>query len=302
MIAIGEMSPRSLPRRPHFLALLGAVLVSAQEGGTPLHDAAANGHTAKVKELVAAGASLEARDDKRLTPLHWAARNGHAAAATALAEAGASLEARGDETQTPLHWAAAMGHSDAVRALVAAGAPLELPGDGVGTPLHWAAVKGHAEAVEILAAAGASLAAQGDSDQTPLHWAVAMGHTEAVKALVAAGAPLDALDAGTRTPLHMARDEATAKILTDAAQDSDAGLRSFGASSGVGALLSGLGLGDDALPAAAAWFDKEGAKTLDEVLELDLIDEFVAALGLKRVPALKLTQALKQKKGGKEEL
>ena len=168
--------------------------------------------------------------------------------------------------------------------------------------LTMAAPCGRLEMVRAALHHGASVNLRDDKGSNALMDAAAMGHTEAVKALVAAGAPLGALDAGTRTPLHMARDEATAKILTDAAQDSDAGLRSFGASSGVAALLSKLGLGDDALPAAAAWFDKEGAKTLDEVLELDLVDEFVAALGLKRVPALKLTQALKQKKGGKEEL
>ena len=52
------------------------------------------------------------------------------------------------------------------------------------------------------------------------------------------------------------------------------------------------------------WFDKEGATTIHDVVDLDLIDEFVASLGLKRVPALRLAQALREKTGAasKEEL
>ena len=57
-----------------------------------------------------------------------------------------------------------------------------------------------------------------------------------------------------------------------------------------------------ALPAAAAWFEKEGATSISDVVEFNLINEFVAALELKRVAALKLAKTMNQMRGSKEEL
>lgn len=44
---------------------------------TPLHFAAQNGHTDAINALVAAEASVYARESKQWTPLHLAAQNGH---------------------------------------------------------------------------------------------------------------------------------------------------------------------------------------------------------------------------------
>merc|ERR1711918_192591 len=119
---------------------------------------------------------------------------------------------------------------------------------------------------------------------------------------------------GGKTALELAADQSTRQILLDeaavekaAAEKSDreeeakkASLRAFGESSGISALLSSSTLAE-ALPAAAA-FEKEGATTIDDVVHLNLIDDFVAALDLKRVPALRLAQNLRQMRDGKEEL
>jgi ankyrin repeat protein len=46
-----------------------------------LHQAAATGDTDVVKLLLAKGADVNAKEDDGWTPLHWAARNGHKAVA-----------------------------------------------------------------------------------------------------------------------------------------------------------------------------------------------------------------------------
>ena len=45
---------------------------------TPLHDAAARGDVARIRQLVNAGADVNATDDTGATALYWAARGGHA--------------------------------------------------------------------------------------------------------------------------------------------------------------------------------------------------------------------------------
>merc|ERR1711939_53331 len=196
------------------------------------------------------------------------------------------------------------------------------------TPLHQAADGGHVKVVKALVTAGASLDARDKFGMTPLHLAAFRGHMNATRALVDAGASLEAetniprmrFDVfrffGGKTALELAADQSTRQILLDeaavvekaAVEKSDreeeakkASLRAFGESSGISTLLSSSTLAG-ALPAAAAWFEKEGATTIDDVVHLNLIDDFVAALDLKRVPALILAQNLRQMRDGKEEL
>ncbi len=157
-------------------------------GLPPLHVAAASpkGDEA-LSLLLAAGAPLAMRDDRRQTALHTACRAGRLEAVAALLEAGAELELRDRWHRTALHWAVVNRRHAVLRLLVRAGAvvnglvmptkkhtkstslPLE-------TPLHSAARLPPAAAAPLVRTLLAARAEPGRSDQfgqTPLHFVVA---------------------------------------------------------------------------------------------------------------------------------
>jgi hypothetical protein len=73
---------------------LGLVALQGADSARELLDAAAQGRTAKVQELVAKGAPLDARDKDGRTPLMLAAQHGNAEAVRYLLEKGADAAAR----------------------------------------------------------------------------------------------------------------------------------------------------------------------------------------------------------------
>src|SRR5689334_11846052 len=78
--------------------------------GSPLHLAAAYGFVGIVKDLLAAGANLEAEDDPAgVHPLHVAADAGKADVLKLLLDHGAKVDARDREERTPLKMASAPG-------------------------------------------------------------------------------------------------------------------------------------------------------------------------------------------------
>ena len=173
------------------------------DGYTPLHLAARyNDNPAVIEALVAAGADLGVREDEEgWTPLHLAARyNDNPTVITALAGTGADLGARDDDGDTPLHLAA--GYNDnptVIAALVDAGADLGAQEYGYGwTPLHLAArYNDNPSIITALVAAGADLGARDNDDDTPLHLAAWGNDNPAViTALLEAGADLGAREYG----------------------------------------------------------------------------------------------------------
>lgn len=71
-----------------------ALMALAADSGKELLDAAAQGHTAKVQELVAKGVPLDARDKDARTPLMLAAQHGNADTVRYLLSKGADSAAR----------------------------------------------------------------------------------------------------------------------------------------------------------------------------------------------------------------
>lgn len=130
---------------------------------------ARDGMVAKMRELLLAGAPIEATDVNRMTPIMLAAQGGHVEALRLLAEAGADLHALAFRQLDLLEVAARSGNVELVRFLLQRGLPVNghwqpvndvVRRMGHDTPLIQAVEYGHVEVVRVLLEAGADQNAQ----------------------------------------------------------------------------------------------------------------------------------------------
>ena len=70
-----------------------------------IHIAARTGNHEAVKQHLAAGTDVNAKDGTGRTPLHWAAFGGYKEIVELLIANGAEVNAKDDDDQTPLDWA-----------------------------------------------------------------------------------------------------------------------------------------------------------------------------------------------------
>ena len=74
------------------------------------------------------GADVDARNQDGYTPLHWAAMDGHVETAALLLDRGADVDARDERGATPLHYALKKGHARTVEVLRKHGGADKPPG------------------------------------------------------------------------------------------------------------------------------------------------------------------------------
>jgi ankyrin repeat protein len=121
-----------------------------------LIEAATNGQTEKVLDLIKAGADVNAKSNSGVTALMRAAYQGHTDTVKALIGAGADVDAKDNINATALMYAALNGHTDTVKALIEAKADVNAKNKNGYTALMLADKKGHTEIVDLLKSGGAN--------------------------------------------------------------------------------------------------------------------------------------------------
>ncbi len=143
-----------------------------------LNKAVKRGDSSTVKKLLQAGANANSHDSLYQTPLHDAAANGHSEIADMLVAAGADVDATDILFgETPLHRASRQKSTAIIEVLIRRGAMVNARDKEGETPLHQAAEHGHKGIVRILVDNKADLCARNKNGRTPLGLAIDKGHT-----------------------------------------------------------------------------------------------------------------------------
>lgn len=167
----------------------------------------------RVRELIANGADVNAKQADGMTALHWACYHDDAQSTAALIAAGATVDATNDYDIPPLYVACQNGNVEIVKCLLAAGADAKrkIPGDE--TCLMVAARTGIPQVVKALLDHGADPNARERKGQTAILWAAAEGNGEVVDLLIDAGADYKTPLASGFTPLTIAIREGKVDIV-----------------------------------------------------------------------------------------
>lgn len=169
-----------------------------------LFGAADNDCPALVPRLIAAGASVSARDRTGGTALTHAARAGRVDMVRLLVASGAEVDQRDIGGATPLSIAIETNHGAAARALIDAGADVGLAGHAGVTPLIAAAYNGNLVVLDALLGHKANPATTDGTGKTALLYAAARGFPSIVTRLLDAGIDVNTVYANGLTVLSWA--------------------------------------------------------------------------------------------------
>ncbi|KAG7281135.1 hypothetical protein CRUP_027672, partial [Coryphaenoides rupestris] len=166
-------------------------------GQSPLMLAVLGGHIECVRLLLERGALPDAKDKRGSTALHR----------------GASALCRDVQGSTPLHYAASRGYTDILAGLAPAAVTSD-PQDKLldskrYTPSHWAAMNGHCGAAErLLETAGVHMINTRDAKgRTPLHAAAFAEDVAGLQLVLRHGAQVNGVDESGRSALMVAADK-----------------------------------------------------------------------------------------------
>ncbi|MDE2904483.1 MAG: ankyrin repeat domain-containing protein [Acidobacteriota bacterium] len=173
----------------------------AAADGPPIVAAAEAGDAGAVRDLLAAGADVDAASVDGATALHWAVHRDLPALVRLLVDAGADASASNRYGVQPIALAATNGSAVVLEQLLGAGADPNASMPGGETALMTAARAGPPDAVRVLLRAGADPNARDDvGGQTAVMWAAARNNAPAVHALAELGADLHVRTTGPPSP------------------------------------------------------------------------------------------------------
>ena len=193
-------------------------------GGTPLHQAAQNGHHRVVEALVQHGARLQVRNRYGLTSLYMAVQENHFRATEALISLGASVNAADHEDGfTPCHRAVQNSNSRIIELLLQHGANANARSTSSGaTALCLAGEFGDVAVISALLSHGAEVDLLDHKRMGALYFSSQNSHPEAVALLLGRGAQVDVANGVGVTPLFIASMEghaACVRLLQQAGAD-----------------------------------------------------------------------------------
>ena len=147
-----QMTPPPEHRRQmkHLLltTIAGVVLVGC---GESIHEAAEDGNIEAVKQHIAAGTDVNAKDKYGESPLLFAATFGHKEIAELLIANGADVNTKIDKIgMTPLHIATGQGYKEIVELLIAKGADVNAKTKYGSTPLDAAVRRKRTKTANLL--------------------------------------------------------------------------------------------------------------------------------------------------------
>ena len=192
--------------------------------GTALHCTAEAGKAACIPQLIAAGLSVDFRDQYGRTSFHCATISGQMETMEVLLEFGADVNAQCtsdgcDSGCTPLRYAVLCEYSlEVVKLLLEKGAKLNPSTAPMVTPLHDAAALNLQDALELLLGHGLDANAKAPNGCTPLHFAACNDHMEIVSMLLSHGADINKRNNDGATPIYVAAEcgcNSTLKLLID---------------------------------------------------------------------------------------
>ena len=141
-------------------ALLAAMVLSVSAGSTgqgqqsppaqAMLQAAGRGNVTALRQLLAAGASVDPVDEARRTPLLLAVAGDHLEAAKLLIDAGASINAQAANQDSPWLLAGALGRTEMLRHMIPKGPDFSLRNRYGGNALIPACERGHVDTVRLL--------------------------------------------------------------------------------------------------------------------------------------------------------
>uniref|UniRef100_A0A336M321 CSON011227 protein n=1 Tax=Culicoides sonorensis TaxID=179676 RepID=A0A336M321_CULSO len=205
-------------------------IVSIMDLGRLLLDAAKEGNTKRVYDLMLKGAPFTT-DWLATTPLHFAAKNNHYDTCQVLLRGGLSRDARTKVDRTPLHLAVFEEHLEIVELLLQHKCDPNAKDMLKMTPLHWAVEKENEKIIDLLLRYGADSSIESKFGKTPVTMAAMKGNTRIVNMLLNTNYTQDMIkltESATKSIKPVTSDNPSESVIndTDIVIDEDGNIRS----------------------------------------------------------------------------